>query len=162
MTAIDRLFTIEKSDLSNKMKWDFFQVVAVYILLYKCTTWTLTKCIEQKPDGNYTRILFAIKQILVVTLHKTTCPTCLVHLTWMVSEIGGRELYSYLPPISLTIQVRWTRHVGSSWRSKDKLMWLSLIEIYSWMSQCWPTRKALHQLCADSGCSPEHLLSDGW
>ena len=42
-TAIDKLSIIWKSDLTNKMKRSFFQAVVVSILLYGCTTWTLTK-----------------------------------------------------------------------------------------------------------------------
>ena len=41
-TAIDRLSIICKSDLTDKMKRSFFQVAVVSILLYGCTTWTLT------------------------------------------------------------------------------------------------------------------------
>ena len=42
------------------MKRSFFQAVVVSILLYGCTSWTLTKQIEKKLDGNYTRMLRAI------------------------------------------------------------------------------------------------------
>ena len=42
-TAIDKLSVIWKSDLTNKMKRSFFQAAVVFILLYGCTTWTLTK-----------------------------------------------------------------------------------------------------------------------
>ena len=42
-TAIDRLSIIWKSDLTDKMKRTFFQAAVVLILLYGCTTWTLTK-----------------------------------------------------------------------------------------------------------------------
>ena len=59
-TAIDRLSVIWKSDLIDKMKRSFFQAVIVSILLYGCTTWTLTKRMEKKLDGNYTRMLRAI------------------------------------------------------------------------------------------------------
>ena len=59
-TAIDRLSIIWKSDLTDKMKRSFYQTVVVSILLYGCTTWTLTKRLEKKLDGNYTRILRAI------------------------------------------------------------------------------------------------------
>ena len=58
-TAIDRLLIIWKSDLTAKMKCSFFQAAVVLILLYGCTTWTLTKRLEKKLDGNYTRILWA-------------------------------------------------------------------------------------------------------
>ena len=59
-TAIDRLSIIWKSNLTDKMKRSFFQAAVVLILLYGCTTWTLTKQLEKKLDGNYTRMLRAI------------------------------------------------------------------------------------------------------
>ena len=31
------------------------------------------------------------------------------------------------------------------------------MDFYTWMCQCWPTRKDLHQLCADTRCSLEDL-----
>ena len=37
-TAIDRLSTILKSDLSDEIKREFFQIVGVSVLLYGCTT----------------------------------------------------------------------------------------------------------------------------
>ena len=59
-TAIDRLSVIWKSDLTDKMKRSFFQAAVLLILLYACTTWTLTKQMEKKLDGNNTRMLRAI------------------------------------------------------------------------------------------------------
>ena len=59
-TAIDELSIIWKSDLTDKMKRSFFQAAVVSILLYRCTTRTLTKRLEKKLDGNYTRMLRAI------------------------------------------------------------------------------------------------------
>ena len=56
-TAINRLSIIWKSDLTDKMKCSFFQAAVVSILQYGCTTWTLTKRLEKKLDGNYTRML---------------------------------------------------------------------------------------------------------
>ena len=50
-TAIDRLLVIWKSDLTDKIK-HFFQAGIVSILLYGCTTWTLTKCMDKKLEGN--------------------------------------------------------------------------------------------------------------
>ena len=55
-TAIDGLSIIWKSDLTDKIKRSFFQAAAVSILLYGCTTWTLTKRMEK----NHTRMLRAI------------------------------------------------------------------------------------------------------
>ena len=59
-TAIDRLSIIWKSDLTDKMKRSFFQAAVVSTLLYGCTTWTLTKRLEKKLHGNYTKMLRAI------------------------------------------------------------------------------------------------------
>ena len=59
-TAINRLSIIWKSDLTNKMKRSFFQAAVTSILLYGCTTWTLTKWLEKKLDCNYTSMLRAI------------------------------------------------------------------------------------------------------
>ena len=45
-TAIDRLSVIWKSDQTDKMKRSFFQAAVMSILLYGCTSWTLTKSME--------------------------------------------------------------------------------------------------------------------
>ena len=49
-TPIDMLLIIWKSDLFVKII--FFSAVVVSVQLYRCTTWTLTKRIEKKLDGN--------------------------------------------------------------------------------------------------------------
>ena len=103
-TAIDRLSIIWKSDLTDKMKRSFFQAVVVSILLYGCTTWTLTKRLEKKLDGNYTRMLRAI-----------------LNKSWR-QHPTKHQLYGHLLPITKTIQVRRTRHAGHCWRSRDKLI----------------------------------------
>ena len=45
------------SQKSDEIKGNFFPSRVVSSLLYGCTTWMLTKCIEKKLDGNCTRIL---------------------------------------------------------------------------------------------------------
>ena len=103
-TAIDRLSIIWKSDLTDEMKRSFFQAAVVSILLYGCTTWTLTKRLETKLDGNYKRMLRAI-----------------LNKSWR-QHPTIRQLYGHLPPITKTIQVRRARHAGHCWRSKDELV----------------------------------------
>ena len=103
-TAIDRLSIIWISDLTDKMKHSFFQAAVVLILLYGCTTWTLSKRLKKKLDGNYTRMLRAI-----------------LNKSWR-QHLTRHQLYGHLPPITKTIQVRRTRHAGHCWRSKDKLI----------------------------------------
>ena len=103
-TAINRLSIIWKSDLTDKMKRSFFQAAVTSILLYGCTTWTLTKRLEKKQDGNYTRMLRAI-----------------LNKSWQ-QHSTRHQLYGHLPPITKTIQVRRTRHAGHCWRSRDELI----------------------------------------
>ena len=77
-TAIDKLSIIWKSDLTDKMKRILFQAAVVSMLLYGCSTWTLTKRLEKKLDGNYTRMLRAIlnkswRQHPIGTNYTATC-----------------------------------------------------------------------------------------
>ena len=68
-TAINRLSIIWKSDLTDKMKRSFFQAAVTSILLYGCTTWTLTKRLEKKLDGK--NAACNPEQVLAATPHKT-------------------------------------------------------------------------------------------
>ena len=140
-TAIDKLSIISKSDLTDKMKRSFFQAAVVSILLYGCTTWTLTKRLKKKLDGNYTRMLRAI-----------------LNKSWRQHHTR-HQLYGYLPPITKTIQVRSTRHAGHCWRSKDELISDVLLwtPTYDQAKAGWPDRTYIQQLCEDTGCSPEDL-----
>ena len=103
-TAIGSLSVIWKSDLTYKMKRSFFQVAVVFILLYGCTTWILTKRMEKKLDGNYTRMLRAI-----------------LNKSWR-QHPTKHQLYDHLPPVTKTIKVRRTRYAEHCWRSRDELI----------------------------------------
>ena len=69
------------------------------------------------------------------------------------------QLYGHLPPITKTIQVRRTRHVGHCWRSRDALIsWCTPMDpIYGRAKAGRPARTYIQQLCEDTGCSPEDL-----
>ena len=140
-TTIDRLSIIWKSDLTDKMKSYFFQAAVVSILLYGCTTWTLTKRLEKKLDGNYKRMLRAI-----------------LSMSWW-QHPTRHQLYGHLPPITKTIQVRRTRHAGHSWRSRDELVSDVLLwaPIYGREKGGQPALTYIQQLCEDTGCGPEDL-----
>ena len=139
-TAIDSLSVLCRSYLTNKMKRSFFQEAVVSILLYGCTTWTLTKRMKKKLDGNYTRILRAV-----------------LNKSWRQYPTN-QQLYSHLPPITKTIQVRQTRHARHCWRSRDELMWHTLVDPSHGRAKAGrPTRTYIQQLCADTWCSLEDL-----
>ena len=140
-TAIDRLSIIWKSDLTDKMKRSFFQAAVVSILLYDCTTWTLTKRLEKKLDSNYTRMLRAI-----------------LNKSWR-QHPTRHQLYGHPPSITKTIQVRRTRHAGCCWRNRDELISDVLLwtPTYGRAKAGGPARRYIQQLCEDTGCSPEEM-----
>ena len=103
-TAIDRnrsygsqTWPIKWITVSSKQR-------VVSILLYGCTTWTLTRHMEKKLDGNYTRMLRAV-------LNKS----CKQHPT-------KQQLYGHRTPITKTIRIRRTRQSGHCWKSRDELI----------------------------------------
>ena len=133
-TAINRLSIIWKSDLTDKMKRSFFQAAVTSILLYGCTTWTLTKRqLHKNASCN-------LKQVL--RQHPTR-----------------HQLYGHLPPITKTIQVRRTRHAGHCWRSRDELIRDVLLwtPTHGRANAGRPARTYIQQLCEDTGCCPEDL-----
>ena len=123
------------------MKRSFFQTAVVWILLYGCTTWTLTKQLEKKLDGNYTRMLRAI-----------------LNKSWK-QHPTRHQLYGPLSPITKTIQARRNRYAGHCWRSKDEL----ISDVFLWTPAYGqakagrPARTYIHQWCEDMECRPEDL-----
>ena len=118
------------------------------ILLYGCTIWTLTKRIEKQLDGNYTRIQWAI-----------------LNKSWRQHPLK-QQLYGRLPPITKILKVRWTRHAGHCWRSRDELVSdeLQWTPSHGRAKAGRPARTYIQQLCVDTGCSPEYLSEamDDW
>ena len=116
--------------------------MVVLILLYGCTSWKLTKCMEKKLDTNYTRMLVGV-----------------LNKSWK-QHLIKQQLYGHLPPITKTIQVRQTRYAGHYWRSRDEL----ISDILLWTPSHgrakagWQARTYIQQLCANTGCSLEDLL----
>ena len=123
------------------MKRSFSQAAVVSILLYGCTTWTLTKRLEKKLDSNYTRMLRAI-----------------LNKSWQ-QHPTRHQLYCHLPPITKTMQARRTRHAGHYWRSKDEIVSDVLLwtPAYGQSKAGRPAWTYIQQLCDDTGCNPEDL-----
>ena len=125
-----------------------FQAAVMSILLYGCTTYTLSYRIEKKHDSNCTTMLPAI-----------------LNKSWRQHRTK-QQLNGYLPPISKTIQIR---HAGHSRRSKDEL-WSDVLlwtPLHGRSSVGRPARINQQHLCTDSGCRLENLSeamdhTDGW
>ena len=124
------------------MKRSFFQAAVVSILLYGCTTWTPTKWLEKKLDGNFIKMLRAI-----------------LNKSWRKHPTRHHQLYAHLPSITKTIQARRTRHAGHCWRSRDELISDVLLwtPTYVRAKAGQPARTYIQQLCEDTGCSPEDM-----
>ena len=111
------------------------------ILLYGCTTWTLTKRLEKKLDDNYTRMLRAI-----------------LNKSWR-QHPTKHQLYGHRPSNIKTIKVRQTRHARLCRRSRgelisDVLLWTPA---YGRAKAGRQARTYIQQLCEDTICSPEDL-----
>ena len=146
--AINRQLVIQKSDLTDKIKWSFYQAVVVSILLYECITWTLTKCMEKKLDSNYTRKLHSVRPGGNTPQNRSCTAT-------------------YHP--SQKLFVRRTRYARHCWRTKDKLISDILLwtTSHGWAKVGQPVKIYIQQLYADTGYGLEDLMGvmddrDGW
>ena len=117
------------------------KIISSMPIQYKWFAHTLTKRLERKLDGNYTRMLRAI-----------------LNKSWQ-QHLARHQLYGHLPPITKTIQVRRTRHAGHCWRSGDELIRdvLLWIPTHGRAKARRPARTYIQQLCEDTGCCPKDL-----
>ena len=106
---------------------------------------------EKKLDGNYTRMLWSV-----------------LNKSWRL-HATKQQLYGHLSPITKSIQVRRTRHVGHSWKSKDELISdeLRWNPSHGRVKIGRPARTNIQQLYANTGCNLKDLLGpmddrDGW
>ena len=108
----------------------------ISIVFESCTTWTLTKCIEKKLDGNYMRMLQAI-----------------LNKSWKQHFTKQQLMATYHPsqrPSKLDEQDMWDTSGGAS----NVVLWTPL---HGCASVGRPARTYLQQLCMDTGCSLEDL-----
>ena len=97
------MWTAINSDLPDKIKRDFFQVVVPSVLLYWCTTWTLTKLIDKNLDNNWTNRLRAIMNESLKLYPKK------------------QQVYNFH---LISIQVR---HMVQAWKPKDEFIIIVLL-----------------------------------
>ena len=113
--VIDTLLIIWKSDPSDKIKQDFFQAVAVSILLYEGTLGMLMKHKEKKLEGNYTRILYAVLNKSWKKNNKTA---------------SVRPLTSHLRNSSSKKSKKYRALLE---KQEETHKWYSLFDSYTWM-----------------------------
>lgn len=111
-SAVNRLDKIWKSNLERKLKIKFFRACVESILLYNSETWSITKSMEIKINGLYTKL---IRRVL--------------NVSWR-DHVSNKELYGDLPLLSSTIRQRRMRFAGHCARAEnqpvtDLLFWSS-------------------------------------
>ena len=109
-SATNKLGRIWKSSITRELKIKFFRACVEGILLYNSETWTITKAMEIKLDGLYTKLLRRV-----------------LNVSWR-DHISNKELYSKLPLLSSTIRQRRLHFAGHCFRTinqpvTDLLLW---------------------------------------
>ena len=109
--------------------------------MHRYSSIDVTAAWKKKLDGNYTRMLRAI-----------------LNKSWR-QHPKRHQRYGHLPPITKTIQVRWTRHAGHYRRSRDELIRDVLLwtPTHGRAKAVRPVRTYIQQQCEDTGCCPEDL-----
>ena len=139
--ALDKLSPIWKSSLPKKMKRRFFQAAVESVLLYGASAWTLTKNLETKLSGTYTRMLRAALDV-----------------SWK-DHPTNKYLYGPLPPLIQTISERRLRFAGHCWRAKQEI----ISDVLFWQPRHGkrkrgrPEKTYIDQMCADAELTVEEL-----
>ena len=139
--ALNKMNSVWKSNLSDKLKREFFRATVEKVLLYGATAWTLTKYLESKLDGTYTRMLRAI-----------------LNISWR-EHPTKEQLYGPIPAISKILREGRMRFAGHCWRAKqelasDLLMWSPT---HGTARVGRPKMNYIDQLSRDAGCQPGDL-----
>ena len=98
-----KLEPIQKSTLPMKLKLKFFHSTVTTVLLYGSCTWILTKELEKKLDGCYTKMLRVVKNVSWKQLTRNDM------------------LYGEIPKITTGIATQRLRFSGHCWQSKEEL-----------------------------------------
>ena len=102
--ALNKMDKIWNSSLQDNVKLVFFRATMESVLLYGAETWTLTKKMNDRLDGTYTKMLRVV-----------------LGVSWR-DHMTNKELYGSLEKVSNSLRVRRLRFIGHSWRRKDELI----------------------------------------
>ena len=139
--ALNKMKTIWESGLSHGLKRKFFRATVESVLLYGAVTWTLTKHLEQRLSGTYTRMLRAA-----------------LNISWKEHPTIKR-LYGHLPNVITTIRERRMRFAGHCWRHKEELAADTMLwqPRHGTTSIGRPAKTYVDQLREDTGLEAEDL-----
>ena len=103
-TACNALHKIWTSNLSRDFKLKIFKAAIEPILLYGSETWTLSKRLEKRLDGTYTRLLMRVQ-----------------HLSWK-NHPTKQLIYNNLPPVSTIVKSRRVQFAGHCCRAEKEII----------------------------------------
>ena len=139
--ALNKMNPIWKSKLPHKLKRKFFRATVETVLLYGSVTWTLTKHLEYRLSGTYTRMLRAALDI-----------------SWKEHPTKLR-LYGDLQDVTTMIRERRMRFAGHCWRSKEEIVSDTLLwrPSHGRTAIGRPAKTYIDQLREDTGLNEEEL-----
>ena len=149
--ALNNMNAIRKYRLPDRIKRNFFRTTVESVLVYGSVSWTLTKALEKRISGNYTRMLRAIR-----------------NRSWK-DHPSNKEIYSNIPDICTSIRQQILRFSGHCWRNKCELA----SDIILWQPTKSerkirrPRRTYVDQLMDDTLCNVNELKTamddnDAW
>ena len=103
-SACNDLHKIWASQLSNNIKLKIFKSTVEPILLYGSETWTLSKKIERRLDGTYTRLLMRAQ-----------------HISWK-RHPTKQQIYGNLPSVSSIVKARRIQFAGHCFRAENEII----------------------------------------
>ena len=138
-SACNDMHRIWSSQLSEDLKLKIFRVTIEPILMYGSETWTMTKKMEKRLDGTYTRLLMRAK-----------------NLSWRTHPTK-KQIYGNTPSISSLLQARRVQFAGHCLRAEKEvisslILWapkyhgrgkLSYPDVISQKQQCWIVNTAI-------------------
>ena len=101
-TACHKLKTIWKSNIKRRIKERLFLATVESVLLYGAETWTMTRAMEKRLDGCYTRML-----------------RMAYNVSWK-DRLTNEELYGGLPKISVKVASRRMKLAGHCIRHPEE------------------------------------------
>ena len=139
--ALNKMNAIWKSRLPDRIKRNFFRATVESVLVYGSVSWTLTKALEKRLSGNYTRMLRAI-----------------LNRSWK-DHPSNKEIYANIPDICTSIRQQRLRFSGHCWRNKremasDTILWQPT---HGERKRGRPRKTYVDQLMEDTLCNVNEL-----
>ena len=103
-SACNALHKIWTSNLSREFKLKIFKAAIEPILLYGSETWTLSKKLEKRLDGTYTRLLMRVQ-----------------NLSWR-QHPTKYQIYGNTPPVSSLVKARRVQFAGHCFRAENEII----------------------------------------